>query len=134
MNQYAVERRRARLRQAIAEHAQRFYGQAVDPDTMVTVTSGATEAIFATLLGLVDPGDEVILFEPVLRLLRGRRAAWPAPSARYVPLRPPDAAHAAWWFDAGGAARGLQRRAPGCSSSTRRTTPPARSSPARSSS
>jgi N-succinyldiaminopimelate aminotransferase len=52
------------LRVAIAEHQQRFYGLAVDPASEVVVTTGATEAIAAALLGLVDPGDEVVALEP----------------------------------------------------------------------
>jgi N-succinyldiaminopimelate aminotransferase len=52
------------LRLAIAEHQQRFYGLSVDPDTEVVVTTGATEAVAAALLGLVDPGDEVVALEP----------------------------------------------------------------------
>ena len=52
------------LRAAIAEHQQRFYGLQVDPGTEVVVTTGATEAIAAALLGLVDPGDEVVALEP----------------------------------------------------------------------
>ena len=52
------------LRLAIAEHQQRFYGLTVDPDAEVVVTTGATEAIAAALLGLVDPGDEVVALEP----------------------------------------------------------------------
>jgi N-succinyldiaminopimelate aminotransferase len=52
------------LRLAIAEHQQRFYGLTLDPDTEVLVTTGATEAVAAALLGLVDPGDEVIALEP----------------------------------------------------------------------
>ena len=64
VNQYAVGSGAPALRQAIAEHSARFYGQRVDPDTMVTVTSGATEALCDAVLGLVDPGDEVVLFEP----------------------------------------------------------------------
>ncbi len=52
------------LRTAIAEHQRRFYGLAVDPDTEVLVTAGATEAIAATLLALLEPGDEVVTFEP----------------------------------------------------------------------
>jgi len=63
-NQYAQGIGHPGLRQAIAAHAARFYGQAVDPKTEVTVTAGATEALLAALLGLVDPGDEVIVFEP----------------------------------------------------------------------
>ncbi|MEO7982395.1 MAG: pyridoxal phosphate-dependent aminotransferase [Sporichthyaceae bacterium] len=52
------------LRQAVAEHQKRFYGLDVDPATEVVVTTGATEAVAAALLGLVDPGDEVIALEP----------------------------------------------------------------------
>src|SRR6202161_47567 len=52
------------LRQAIAAHQKRFYGLAVDPDTEVLVTAGATEAIAAAMLALLEPGDEAIAFEP----------------------------------------------------------------------
>jgi N-succinyldiaminopimelate aminotransferase len=63
-NQYAPGFGVPELRTAIAEHQQRFYGLAVDPDSEVLVTTGATEAIASALLGLVDPGDEVIVLEP----------------------------------------------------------------------
>jgi N-succinyldiaminopimelate aminotransferase len=63
-NQYPPGPGVPELRQAIAEHQQRFYGLAVDPDTDVLVTAGATEAVAAALLALVEPGDEVIAFEP----------------------------------------------------------------------
>jgi N-succinyldiaminopimelate aminotransferase len=65
LNQYAPGIGMASVRQAIAQHAQRFYDQHLNPDTDVLVTSGATEAMFAAILGLTDPGDEVIVFEPV---------------------------------------------------------------------
>jgi len=52
------------LRHAIARHQQRFYGLSVDPDSEVLVTAGATEAIASAILALVEPGDEVIAFEP----------------------------------------------------------------------
>jgi N-succinyldiaminopimelate aminotransferase len=77
------------LRLAIAEHQQRFYGLSVDPDTEVVVTTGATEAVAAALLGLVDPGDEVVALEPFydsysacIAMAGGRRVP--------VTLRPPD--------------------------------------------
>ncbi|MRK02607.1 pyridoxal phosphate-dependent aminotransferase [Aeromicrobium sp. S22] len=63
-NQYAPGTGVPELRAAIAAHQQRFYGLVVDPDTEVAVTTGATEAIASALLGLVDPGDEVIALEP----------------------------------------------------------------------
>lgn len=53
------------LRQAVAAANRRFYGIEVDPDAEVVVTSGATEAITACLMALLDPGDEVVLIEPL---------------------------------------------------------------------
>lgn len=98
LNQYAITTGSKDLRLAISEHAARFYGQQVDPDTMVTVTSGATEAILDVILGLVDPGDEVIAFEPFYDSYDANLTFIGA-KARYVPLRAPDAQHAQWWFD-----------------------------------
>ncbi len=63
-NQYPPGMGVAELREAIARHQQRFYGLHVDPDTEVLVTAGATEAIAATILAFVRPGDEVVTFEP----------------------------------------------------------------------
>ncbi|GAA5004894.1 pyridoxal phosphate-dependent aminotransferase [Kitasatospora paranensis] len=63
-NQYPPGPGIPELRQAIAEHQQRFHGLTYDPDTEVLVTAGATEAIAAALLALLEPGDEVIAFEP----------------------------------------------------------------------
>jgi N-succinyldiaminopimelate aminotransferase len=63
-NQYAPVHGEAVLREAVAAHAGRFYGQDIDPETEVSITSGVTEAIHAALLSFVDPGDEVIVFEP----------------------------------------------------------------------
>jgi N-succinyldiaminopimelate aminotransferase len=63
-NQYAPGTGVPELRNAIAAHQKRFYGVDVDPDSEVGVTTGATEAIASALLGLVDPGDEVIVLEP----------------------------------------------------------------------
>ena len=63
VNQYPPGPGRPELRQAIAEHRRR-YGTEYDPDSQVLVTVGATEAIAAALLALVEPGDEVLLVEP----------------------------------------------------------------------
>ena len=63
-NQYAPGIGVPALRQAIARHQLRHYGLSLDPDTEVVVTTGCTEAVAAALLGLVDPGDEVIVLEP----------------------------------------------------------------------
>ncbi|MFI9327698.1 pyridoxal phosphate-dependent aminotransferase [Kitasatospora sp. NPDC052868] len=63
-NQYPPGPGIPELRTAIAEHQQRFHGLSYDPDTEVLVTAGATEAIAAALLALLEPGDEVIALEP----------------------------------------------------------------------
>jgi aspartate/methionine/tyrosine aminotransferase len=63
-NQYVMSWGLPRLRAALAAEWQRRHGQAIHPDTEVTVASGATELLLDTVLGLVDPGDEVIVFEP----------------------------------------------------------------------
>jgi aminotransferase len=64
INQYAVTWGSAVLRLAIAEKYRRWYGMHVDHATEITVTCGATEAMAAVFLALVDPGDEIIIFEP----------------------------------------------------------------------
>jgi aspartate/methionine/tyrosine aminotransferase len=63
-NQYAITWGSPRLRQALAEKVRWFNGLQVDPERNITVTCGATEAMMATLLATVNPGDEVIVFEP----------------------------------------------------------------------
>ncbi len=99
-NQYAPGLGAVALRQAISEHARRFLGLAVDPDTEVVVTCGATEAIFDAVQGLVDPGDEVVAFEPVYDSYAAS-VAMAGGVLRPVTLRPPDAGHLRWWFDEG---------------------------------
>ena len=64
-NQYPPMRGMPELRQAVADHDRRFYGLDVDWQTEVLVTSGATEALVDCFLGLIEPGDEVVLLEPL---------------------------------------------------------------------
>ncbi|MCP4360011.1 MAG: aminotransferase class I/II-fold pyridoxal phosphate-dependent enzyme, partial [Chloroflexi bacterium] len=64
VNQYAPGSGRPGLREALAQKMEHFYDLSVNPNSEILVTHGATEAIFATVLGLVNPGDEVIVFEP----------------------------------------------------------------------
>jgi N-succinyldiaminopimelate aminotransferase len=63
-NQYAPSSGLPILREAVAAKMRRFHAVDVDPDREVTITAGATEGLAATLLGLLEPGDEVVLFEP----------------------------------------------------------------------
>jgi aminotransferase len=64
INQYAITWGAKRLRHALARKYQEWYGMEVDPEAEVTVTCGATEAMAAALMAIVDPGDEVVVFEP----------------------------------------------------------------------
>lgn len=86
------------LNKAIADHWNRSTGFHVDPDSHVTVTSGCTEAIPAALLGLLNPGDEVVLFEPFYDSYRAIIARAGA-VAKYVTLRAPKKPGDAFWFD-----------------------------------
>jgi N-succinyldiaminopimelate aminotransferase len=63
-NQYSPVHGEAVLRAAVAAHAARFHAQEVDPEAEVTITCGVTEALHAALFSLVNPGDEVVVFEP----------------------------------------------------------------------
>jgi aminotransferase len=93
INQYAITWGAPALRVGIAEKYRRWYDMAVDPDRHITVTCGATEAMAAVFLALVDPGDEVIVFEPWYENY-GPDAILASATPRYVPLEPPH-----WTFD-----------------------------------
>ncbi|NEX93746.1 aminotransferase [Caulobacter sp. 17J65-9] len=88
-NQYPPMRGVPELRQAAAGHYRRFQGLDLDWETEVTVTSGATEALAASFLALIEPGDEVVLFQPLYDAYAPliRRAGG---VARLVRLTPPD--------------------------------------------
>ena len=94
INQYAVTWGAAPLRQAIAADFNRRYAAAMDPDRHVTVCCGSTEAMIATLMAIIDPGDEVIVFEPFYENY-GPDAILSGATPKYVTLREPD-----WSFDA----------------------------------
>ncbi len=90
VNQYPPGRGAPELLAAISAHQERFYGLAVDPATEVIVTAGATEALTATLLALIDsPEDEVVVFEPYYDSYAAAVALAGA-RLRTVPLRLPD--------------------------------------------
>jgi N-succinyldiaminopimelate aminotransferase len=86
------------LRAAISTHRARFAGPSYDPDTEVLVTAGATEALSAALLALLDTGDEVVLFEPMYDCYAAG-IAMAGGVARPVPLRPPADGAGRWTFD-----------------------------------
>jgi aminotransferase len=94
INQYAITWGATPFRQAIAAKTERFYPSwQVDPDTQVTVTCGATEGMIAAMLGILDPGDEIVVFEPFYENY-GPDAVLSGAVPRYVTLHEPD-----WHFD-----------------------------------
>jgi aspartate/methionine/tyrosine aminotransferase len=93
LNQYAITWGAPALRLGIAEKYRRWYDMPVDPEREITVTCGATEAMAAVFLALIDPGDEVIVFEPWYENY-GPDAILASAKPRYVPLEPPE-----WRFD-----------------------------------
>jgi len=93
INQYAITWGAREFRRAIAERFQKDTGLEIDPEREITVTCGATEAMIASLLAIVDPGDEVIVFEPFYENY-GPDAVICGATPRFVRLRPPD-----WDFD-----------------------------------
>jgi len=89
VNQYAITWGAPALRIAIAEKYRRWYEMTVDPDTEITVTCGATEAMAATFMALIDPGDEVIILEPFYENY-GPDAELAGAKPVFVPLVAPD--------------------------------------------
>jgi len=103
-HQYAITWGTRRLRRAIADKYRRFYGIEVDPELHVTVCCGSTETMLATLLAVLNPGDEVIIFEPFYENYGpGCIIAGAVPV--FVPLEPPD-----WRFDPDRLARAVSSR------------------------
>jgi aspartate/methionine/tyrosine aminotransferase len=93
INQYAITWGARGLREAIARAFTDRYGVPVDPERDVTVTCGSTEAMIATLMAILDPGDEVVFFEPFYENY-GPDAILSGATAKRVRVRPPD-----WTFD-----------------------------------
>ena len=104
-NQYAPLPGVQALREAIAAHQHRFYGIDVDPEREVQVTFGATEAIAAALLGICEPGDDVVCLEPYYDSYAAGIAMAGA-NRRPVTLRPPD-----WAIDPDALDAAITRRA-----------------------
>ena len=93
VNQYSITWGAKEFRQAIAERFERDTGLAIDPERELTVCCGATEAMISSLLAIVDPGEEVVVFEPFYENY-GPDSIICGAVPRFVSLRPP-----AWTFD-----------------------------------
>ncbi|KAI2082641.1 arylformamidase [Ophidiomyces ophidiicola] len=85
-NQYAPTRGNPRLKKAIAEAYSPFFEKRIDPETEVVITSGANEGMLSAFMGFVEPGDEVIIFEPFFDQYN---IEMPGGTIKYVPLHPP---------------------------------------------
>ncbi len=103
-NQYAITWGAKDLRAAVAERTTRYNRIPTDPETDVTVTCGATEAMIASLLAVVDPGEEVVVFEPFYENY-GPDCLLAGATPRFVRLHRPD-----WRFDADELARAFGPR------------------------
>jgi aminotransferase len=108
INQYAVTWGAKPLRDAIASDVSRRYGLPVNPETQLTVCCGSTEAMMATMMGIVDPGDEVIVFEPYYENY-GPDAILSGAMPRFVSLRWSDA-HRDWRYDSAELAAAFSNR------------------------
>jgi len=93
INQYAITWGSKDFRDAIARKTQNYLGIEIDPETEITVTCGSTEGMIASMMATVDPGEEVIVFEPYYENYAPDAILSDA-TPRYVPLRAPD-----WSFD-----------------------------------
>jgi aspartate/methionine/tyrosine aminotransferase len=98
INQYAITWGAKPLRNAIAEKFARTQGVTVDPEREITVCCGSTEAMIAALLAVLNPGDEVVVFEPFYENY-GPDAILSGATPRFVPLHPPSKPGAPWRFD-----------------------------------
>jgi aspartate/methionine/tyrosine aminotransferase len=107
INQYAITWGSKRLRRAIAEKYKRTYGMAVDPERNICVTCGSTEAMIASVMGIINPGDEIVVFEPYYENY-GPDTILAAAVPRYVRLSGPH-----WTFDANDLARAFTGRTRG---------------------
>lgn len=104
INQYAITWGAKSLRNAIAEKFQRAQGIAIDPEREITVCCGSTEAMMAAMMAIINPGDEVVVFEPFYENY-GPDAILSGASPRFVRLRAPD-----WSFDADELARAFSNK------------------------
>lgn len=104
VNQYAITWGARAFRRAIAERFLKDTGLEIDPERELTVCCGATETMIASMLAIVDPGDEVVVFEPFYENY-GPDAIISGATPRFVRLRPPD-----WTFDAGELAAAFNAR------------------------
>jgi aspartate/methionine/tyrosine aminotransferase len=93
INQYAITWGAKPLRDAIVEKFERTQGIRVDPEREITICCGSTEAMMSAMMAIINPGDEIVVFEPYYENY-GPDAILSGATPRFVKLRPPD-----WSYD-----------------------------------
>ncbi|EQK99662.1 Aspartate/tyrosine/aromatic aminotransferase [Ophiocordyceps sinensis CO18] len=88
-NQYSPTKGRPRLKKAIADAYSPFCGRKIDPETEVTITTGANEGMLSAFMAFIEPGDDVIVFEPFFDQYISN-IEMPGGTIKYVPLHPPE--------------------------------------------
>jgi aspartate/methionine/tyrosine aminotransferase len=98
INQYAITWGAKPLRDAIVEKLHRTQGLTIDPEREITVCCGSTEALMSTMMAIINPGDEIVVFEPFYENY-GPDAIISGAIPRFVKLRPPQSHEDVWTFD-----------------------------------
>src|ERR1700726_987084 len=98
INQYAITWGAKPLRDAIVEKFERTQGIRVDPEREITICCGSTEAMMSTMMAIINPGDEIVVFEPFYENY-GPDAILSGATPRFVKMRPPANVNSVWTYD-----------------------------------
>jgi aspartate/methionine/tyrosine aminotransferase len=98
INQYAITWGAKPLRDAVVEKFERTQSVAYDPEREVTICCGSTEAMMSAMMAIINPGDEIVVFEPFYENY-GPDAILSGAAPRFVRMQPPSAKNPDWWFD-----------------------------------
>jgi aspartate/methionine/tyrosine aminotransferase len=98
INQYAITWGAKPLRDAIVEKFERTQGVRVDPESEITICCGSTEAMMSTMMAIINPGDEIVVFEPFYENY-GPDAILSGATPRFVKMKPPADENSVWTYD-----------------------------------
>jgi len=98
INQYAITWGAKALRDSIVEKFERTQGIRIDPEREITICCGSTEAMMSAMLAIINPGDEIVVFEPFYENY-GPDAILSGASPRFVKMKPPEDENSEWTFD-----------------------------------
>jgi len=98
INQYAITWGAKPLRDAVVEKFERTQSVAYDPEREVTICCGSTEAMMSAMMAIINPGDEIVVFEPFYENY-GPDAILSGAAPRFVRMQPPSAKNPDWWFE-----------------------------------